>query len=113
MRDLSRFLIAASALAAAACSSAEPPASSSTRAEHVVLITIDTLRADRVGAYGHARASTPALDGIARGGVRFDRAFATAPITQTSHASLLTGRYPAGHGARHNGMRIDPAVSTI
>ena len=44
---------------------------------------------------------------LARDGVRFDRAFATAPITLTSHASLMTGRYPPGHGARHNGMRID------
>ncbi|MDQ3171606.1 MAG: sulfatase-like hydrolase/transferase [Acidobacteriota bacterium] len=112
-RDFSIVLIAVSALAAAACSSAEPPPASSARAEHVVLITIDTLRADRVGAYGHARASTPALDGLARGGIRFDRAFATAPITQTSHASLLTGRYPAGHGARHNGIRVDPSVATI
>jgi choline-sulfatase len=78
-----------------------------------VLITIDTLRADRVGAYGYATARTPALDGLARAGVRFDRAYAVAPITLTSHASIMTGRYPPGHGARHNGMRMDLRTATL
>jgi choline-sulfatase len=78
-----------------------------------VLITIDTLRADRVGAYGYTAARTPALDGLARAGVRFDRAYAVAPITLTSHASIMTGRYPPGHGARHNGMRMDLRVATL
>ncbi len=79
----------------------------------VVLITIDTLRADRVGAYGYSRARTPVLDGLARRGTRFDRAYAAAPITLTSHASLMTGRYPPGHGARHNGMRVDGGVPVL
>jgi arylsulfatase A-like enzyme/thioredoxin-like negative regulator of GroEL len=79
----------------------------------VVLITIDTLRADRIGAYGYSRARTPVLDGLARRGTRFDRAYAAAPITLTSHASLMTGRYPQGHGARHNGMRIDDGVPVL
>jgi len=78
-----------------------------------VLVTIDTLRADHVGAYGHQGARTPAIDSVARDGIRFDRAFATAPITLTSHASLMTGRYPQGHGARHNGMRLDLQVPTL
>ena len=105
-----RLAACAAALALASCSTAPPVPE---RAEHVVIITVDTLRADRVGAYGYAGARTPALDAIAAGGIRFDRAFATAPITQTSHASLLTGRYPAGHGARHNGIRIADAVPTL
>ena len=79
----------------------------------VLVITIDTLRADHVGAYGAAAARTPALDRLARDGVRFDRAYATAPITLTSHASLMTGRYPPGHGARHNGMRLDLKTPTL
>ena len=79
----------------------------------VVLITIDTLRADRVGAYGYKRARTPVFDDLARRGARFDRAYAAAPITLPSHASLLTGRYPRGHGARHNGMRIDDSVPLL
>ena len=53
------------------------------------------------------------MDRLAREGTRFSRAFATAPITLTSHASLMTGRYPAGHGARHNGMRLDLTTPTL
>jgi arylsulfatase A-like enzyme/Flp pilus assembly protein TadD len=82
-------------------------------ARNVVLITIDTLRADHVGAYGYARARTPALDAIAAGGATFERAYAAAPITLTSHATLLTGRYPPGHGARDNGMRMAADVPTL
>lgn len=53
------------------------------------------------------------MDSLAREGVVFTRAFATAPITLTSHASILTGRYPPGHGARHNGIRVNANVPTI
>jgi choline-sulfatase len=88
-----------------------PPAAPELR--NVVLITIDTLRADHVGAYGYAAANTPTLDALAATGARFDRAFATAPITLTSHASLMTGRYPPGHGARHNGVRINLETPTL
>jgi choline-sulfatase len=90
-----------------------PPVPSISGPRQVVLVTIDTLRADHVGAYGYAAARTPALDRLAREGVRFDRAYATAPITLTSHASLMTGRYPPGHGARHNGMRLDLKTPTL
>ena len=90
-----------------------PAASPPGAARNLVLITIDTLRADRVGAYGYAAARTPTMDRLAREGTRFSRAFATAPITLTSHASLMTGRYPAGHGARHNGMRLDLTTPTL
>jgi arylsulfatase A-like enzyme/thioredoxin-like negative regulator of GroEL len=94
-----------------------PPAQSATAqpttARHLVLVTIDTLRADRVGAYGYTRARTPAIDALARRGARFERAYATAPITLPSHASLMTGRYPPGHGARHNGVHVDSGVPTL
>ena len=53
------------------------------------------------------------LDGLARDGARFDRAWATAPITLPSHASLLTGLYPPAHGARHNGMAVGASVPTL
>jgi arylsulfatase A-like enzyme/Flp pilus assembly protein TadD len=82
-------------------------------ARNFVLVTIDTLRADHVGAYGYAAKTTPSLDRIARSGVRFDRAYAPAPITLTSHASMLTGRYPPGHGARDNGMRVTAGIPTM
>ncbi len=88
------------------------PASKPT-ARNLVLITVDTLRPDHVGAYGYARGRTPALDAIANGGARFDRAYTAAPITLPSHATLLTGRYPPGHGARDNGLKISPAVATL
>jgi choline-sulfatase len=94
------------------CTAPPPPAAPSS-ARDLVLITIDTLRADRVGAYGYARARTPNIDALAARGVRFEHAFATAPITLPSHASLMTGRYPPGHGARHNGMRVDAAVPAL
>ena len=82
-------------------------------AQNLVIITIDTLRADHVGAYGYKQAHTPTLDRLAHDGALFTHAYATAPITLTSHASLMTGRYPAGHGARHNGMRMDLKTSTL
>jgi choline-sulfatase len=77
------------------------------------MITIDTLRADRLGVYGYMNARTPMIDGLARGAARFSHAYAAAPITLPSHASLMTGRYPPSHGARHNGMRVDPSVPTL
>jgi choline-sulfatase len=82
-------------------------------ARNLLLITIDTLRADHVGAYGHARARTPVLDGLASKGALFEHAYAAAPITLPSHATLLTGRYPPGHGARDNGLRLSPGVPTL
>jgi choline-sulfatase len=82
-------------------------------ARNVLLITVDTLRADHVGAYGYARARTPTLDALARGGAQFDRAFAAAPITLPSHATLLTGRYPPGHGSRDNGVNVAAGVPTL
>jgi arylsulfatase A-like enzyme/cytochrome c-type biogenesis protein CcmH/NrfG len=89
----------------------DPP--SANVARNIVIITIDTLRADRVGAYGYSAARTPAIDRLAREGAMFRQAFATAPITLTSHASLMTGRYPPGHGARHNGVRLDERTPTL
>src|SRR5262249_11689071 len=83
------------------------------RAHNLLLITIDTLRADHVGAYGYTRARTPTLDALAASGARFDRAYAPAPITLPSHATLLTGRYPLGHSARDNGMPVSATVPTL
>ena len=106
------FIVTLLASAASGCTAEPPRPASPPPVRHVVLITIDTLRADRVGAYG-GPARTPAIDALARDGARFDRAYATAPITLTSHASLMTGRYPPGHGGRHNGMRITLEPETL
>src|SRR5439155_19954705 len=78
--------------------------------QNVLLITIDTLRADALGSYG-GQAATPALDRLAAGGVRFDFAHAHAVTTLTSHASILTGTYPFQHGIRDNsGYRLQPGA---
>lgn len=80
---------------------------------HLVLITVDTLRADRVGAYGYAKARTPVIDDLARTGRRMVHAYASAPITLTSHASLLTGLNPPAHGAAHNGIALAAGTPTL
>ena len=71
--------------------------------DNILLVTIDTMRADRLGAYGYARARTRHLDKLAAEGVRFEWAFSPAPITLPAHASILTGLYPFEHGVRNNG----------
>jgi arylsulfatase A-like enzyme/Flp pilus assembly protein TadD len=81
---------------------------------NVLLITVDTLRADHLGCYGFARASTPSIDRLAADGVLFERAETAAPITLPSHASIMTGTYPAYHGVRNNGTyRLGPRAETL
>jgi len=72
------------------------------RPTSLLLVTIDTLRADRVGCYGHAGAHTPNLDRLCSTGVVFENAFAPAPVTLPSHASILTGVHPAAHRLHTN-----------
>lgn len=72
----------------------------------VLLITLDTTRADRIGCYGYSTAQTPVLDGLARSGVLFQNAFCQVPLTLPSHSSLFTGTYPATNGVRINGMAL-------
>ena len=80
---------------------------------NVLLVTIDTLRADHVGCYGAAAASTPTLDALARRGVRFETAVAHVPLTGPSHASILTGHTPPAHGFHNNGgFVLSPSVKT-
>jgi len=69
---------------------------------NVVLITIDTLRADRLGCYGADRIETPAIDRLAREGIRFSNAATTVPFTLPAHSSIMTGTYPPYHGVREN-----------
>jgi arylsulfatase A-like enzyme/Flp pilus assembly protein TadD len=75
-----------------------------TRGANVLLITLDTTRADHVGCYGGDPEVTPVLDRLARDGVVFEQMQAAAPITLPSHTSMLTGLYPFHHGVRNNGM---------
>lgn len=78
----------------------------------VLLITLDTTRADRIGAYGSESASTPSIDALARRGVLFERAYASIPVTLPSHTTILTGLYPHEHGVRDNGVYQVPAELT-
>src|SRR5436305_8297389 len=70
----------------------------------VLLISIDTLRADRLGSYGYKSAETPAMDALAARGLRFDQAATVTPLTLPAHTSLLTGTFPTFHGVRDNGQ---------
>ncbi|HND00284.1 MAG TPA: sulfatase-like hydrolase/transferase, partial [Myxococcota bacterium] len=72
----------------------------------MVLITVDTLRADRVGAYGDPLAQTPNIDAFAQQAILFREAVTAAPTTLPAHASLLTGQWPQGHGARDNTLSL-------
>ncbi|MDP6934287.1 MAG: sulfatase, partial [Myxococcota bacterium] len=86
-----------------------PPVAEDEPPRPVVLVTLDTVRADRIGAWGHAEAETPNLDALAARGIRFSQAYAPVPLTIPSHSSLFTGLYPPHHGVRDNG---DQRLST-
>ncbi len=75
----------------------------------VLLVTLDTLRADRLGAYGSRDRLTPALDALAAAGTVFDEALASVPLTLPSHATILTGLEPPRHGVHDNGTYVLPA----
>src|SRR5438105_1639501 len=96
----------AALLVAAVCSlsacAARDPGSAPPRHEHVVVVTIDTLRADHLGCYGYDRAATPNIDRLAREGAMAIEATVPAPITRPSHVSIFTGLDPAQHGIRDN-----------
>jgi choline-sulfatase len=80
----------------------------------ILLVTLDTTRADHVGAYGSRRARTPVLDRLAVEGTRFASATATAPLTLPAHASMLTGLLPPEHGVRNNGnFRLEERTPTV
>ena len=79
----------------------------------IFLITIDTLRADHVHCYGYTNGSTPALDALAKDGVRFTQAFTPSPITNTSHASILTGLLPGSHRVTDFGVPLSASHPTV
>src|SRR4029450_11202602 len=87
------------ALAALGVSCAEEPV----RPRHVVIVSIDTLRPDHGTAYGYPRGRRPVLQRLANTGVTFENAYAANTNTAPSHASMLTGLYPARHGVVRNG----------
>ena len=81
---------------------------------NVLIITLDTTRADRLGCYGYPKAGTPNLDALAAGGVRFENATCQVPLTGPSHCSLFTGAYPFVHQVHNNGSYIlPPEIQTL
>ncbi|MBK9369294.1 MAG: sulfatase [Deltaproteobacteria bacterium] len=96
------FLSFAPLLALMACADPRPS---------ILLVTLDTTRADRLGPYGYMLAQTPTLDALAAQGVVYTRAYATCPLTIPSHASLFTGRTPPSHGVRDNGDYVLPETA--
>ena len=80
---------------------------------HVLLISLDTTRADQLGCYGGQLARTPRLDALAAGGVRFAQAMSTASSTLSSHTSIMTGLYPRRHGVARNGFMVNDENVTL
>jgi arylsulfatase len=93
------------AAALAGCGTTPPPA--------VLLVTIDTLRADHLGCHGYPRPTSPVVDALAAGGVRFATARSQASLTAPSHASILSGTLPAWHQVRTNGDVLPAQVDTL
>ena len=106
-RRLIIILFGLAALPAAAQTPAKP-------AVNVVVITIDTLRADHLGCYGYKQIKTPNIDALAAEGTRFDRAFAVVPVTLPSHSSIMTGTYPMLSGMHDfSGNKLSPLQPTL
>jgi arylsulfatase A-like enzyme len=113
MRSLTSCLARATACAAvllsAACGRGAPSSSgtphAASRRPSILLVTLDTTRADAIGPDAKG-VETPAFDALAARGRRFTQAYATVPETLPSHTSMMTGLYPAGHGVHENGRRL-------
>jgi arylsulfatase A-like enzyme/Tfp pilus assembly protein PilF len=81
---------------------------------NVLIITLDTTRADRIGCYGYGKARTPNLDRLAQEGVKFENAYCQVPLTLPSHCSIFTGTYPLFHGVRNNGSyKLSDKIETL
>ncbi len=83
------------------------------RRPNLLLVSIDTLRADHVSSYGYERATTPAIDRLAAEGVRFENAIVQRGATWPSMTSILTSMYPHSHGVRGQGVELDASVRSI
>jgi arylsulfatase A-like enzyme len=91
-----------------------PRSGSEAAPANLLLITLDTTRADRLGCYGDRSAKTPVLDALAREGVLFENCYAPAPLTLPAHCSIFTGRWPIAHGVRNNSSyRLDETERTL
>ncbi|RPJ44531.1 MAG: hypothetical protein EHM19_06615, partial [Candidatus Latescibacterota bacterium] len=105
LRRAAAVAAAAGAAALLSCGGREGPS--------VLLVTVDTLRSDRLGCYGASGVRTPALDRLGSEGVLFADCFANVPSTGPSHASILTGLYPPRHGVRENAMSLPATIPLL
>jgi len=96
-----------------ACGGADAPVVDGARSPHVVLVTLDTTRADALSCYGASPGTTPVADGLAEQGVRFSWALSHVPSTLSAHASMLTGLDPHGHGIPRNGVALEGNPPTL
>lgn len=108
------LLLCVLASLAVACDPGEDSTSTQRqRPKSLLLVTIDTMRADHVGAYGYPIDMTPVLDELAERGVLFERAYAPMPQTLPSHATIMTGLMPRDHGALENSFVLNSRVETL
>ncbi len=122
-RAVSVVALAVSAWALVSCDESTPPgrevsampiARGALQGYNVLVVTLDTVRADHLGCYGYRAAETPVIDGLAGRGVRVTDAVTPVPITLPAHASLFTGLVPPDHGVRLNGVHhLDDRVTTL
>ena len=104
VRSLLCAALICSGIASSSCGGGSAPA------PNIVLISVDTLRADRLGCYGAKRETSPTIDALARRGVLYEDVTATSPWTLPSHASLLTGLYPSRHGVKDREHQLGAEV---
>jgi choline-sulfatase len=95
------------------CTLAINSAAQQRTAPDIFLVTIDTLRADHVHSYGYDAIQTPAIDSLAKDGVRFAQAFTPSPITNTSHTTILTGLLPSKHGVTDFAVPLAESHATM
>lgn len=104
-------------LALVLASAGSPPSWAATRQGHqafsIILISVDTLRADRLSSYGYHGEATPHIDEIAKGGTLFSAVSSQVPLTLASHTSLLTSTYPFANGVQENGQVVPPHTVTL
>ena len=70
---------------------------------NILVITLDTTRADAIGCYGNSDVRTENIDYLGKNGIRFENCYSPVPLTLPSHCTIFTGKYPLGHGVRNNG----------
>ncbi len=104
------FLISFSTIFLPDCKKGEAPFEKNP----IIIISVDTLRADRLRCYGYKRIETPNIDSLAKDGVLFENAFSPVPLTLPSHVSILSGLYPFEHGVKDNiGFEVPESLKTL